>query len=244
MNENYMKAIYDVIYAPEVEVNEQGIEYLDEPIDDDPMFYDDELAWADDITYLDEPEDDEFDLDLGEGFIPLPQGEQYQEELIVIDENYILDEFEEDLVDNYEKPSVVIEKEEVKDEYDFNNIYNLLDSEDEIVLDEVESIIQFPVNNDPKEEELQNINMDDETSKLALSIAKEHMDNVKAGEVAGGLYGDLENPEDDTSWVKDDNDLFGADISVIIAEDPNKEVEDEDFVEGSFEDWLAKQNSN
>jgi hypothetical protein len=243
MNENYMDAIYDVIYAPEVEVNEQGIEYLDEPIDEQ-NFYDDELSWADDITYLDEPEDEEFDLDLGEGFIPLPQGEQYHEELIVIDENYILDEFEEDLIDNYEKPSVVIEKEEIKEEYDFNDIYNLLDSEDEIILDEVESIIHFPVNNEPKEEELQNINMDDETSKLALSIAKEHMDNVKAGEVAGGLFGDLENPEDDTSWVKDDNDLFGADISVIIAEDPNKEVEDEEFVEGSFEDWLAKQNRN
>lgn len=243
MNENYMDAIYDVIYAPEVEVNEQGIEYLDEPIDEQ-NFYDDDLAWADDITYLDEPEDEEFDLDLGEGFIPLPQGEQYHEELIVIDENYILDEFEEDLIDNYERPSVVIEKEEVKEEYDFNDIYNLLDSEDEIILDEVESIIHFPVSNEPKEEELQNINMDDETSKLALSIAKEHMDNVKAGEVAGGLFGDLENPEDDTSWVKDDNDLFGADISVIIAEDPNKEVEDEEFVEGSFEDWLAKQNSN
>lgn len=243
MNENYMKAIYDVIYAPEVEVNEQGIEYLDEPIEE-YNFYDDDLAWADDITYLDEPEVEEFNLDLGEGFIPLPQGEQYHEELIVIDENYILDEFEEDLIDNYERPSVVIEKEEVKEEYDFNDIYNLLDSEDEIILDEVESIIHFPVNNEPKEEELQNINMDDETSKLALSIAKEHMDNVKAGEVAGGLFGDLENPEDDTSWVKDDNDLFGADISVIIAEDPNKEVEDEEFVEGSFEDWLAKQNSN
>lgn len=243
MNENYMDAIYDVIYAPEVEVNEQGIEYLDEPIEE-YNFYDDDLAWADDITYLDEPEVEEFNLDLGEGFIPLPQGEQYHEELIVIDENYILDEFEEDLIDNYERPSVVIEKEEVKEEYDFNDIYNLLDSEDEIILDEVESIIHFPVNNEPKEEELQNINMDDETSKLALSIAKEHMDNVKAGEVAGGLFGDLENPEDDTSWVKDDNDLFGADISVIIAEDPNKEVEDEEFVEGSFEDWLAKQNSN
>lgn len=243
MNENYMDAIYDVIYAPEVEVNEQGIEYLDEPIEE-YNFYDDDLAWADDITYLDEPEVEEFNLDLGEGFIPLPQGEQYHEELIVIDENYILDEFEEDLIDNYERPSVVIEKEEVKEEYDFNDIYNLLDSEDEIILDEVESIIHFPVSNEPKEEELQNINMDDETSKLALSIAKEHMDNVKAGEVAGGLFGDLENPEDDTSWVKDDNDLFGADISVIIAEDPNKEVEDEEFVEGSFEDWLAKQNSN
>lgn len=243
MNENYMKAIYDVIYAPEVEVDEQGIEYLDEPIEE-YNFYDDDLAWADNITYLDEPEEEEFDLDLGEGFIPLPQGEQYHEELIVIDENYILDEFEEDLIDNYEKPSVVIEKEKVKEEYDFNDIYNLLDSEDEIILDEVESIINFPVNNEPKEEELRNINMDDETSKLALSIAKEHMDNVKAGEVAGGLFGDLENPEDDTSWVKDDNDLFGADISVIIAEDPNKEVEDEEFVEGSFEDWLAKQNSN
>lgn len=243
MNENYMDAIYDVIYAPEVEVNEQGIEYLDEPIEE-YNFYDDDLAWADDITYLDEPEVEEFNLDLGEGFIPLPQGEQYHEELIVIDENYILDEFEEDLIDNYERPSVAIEKEEVKEEYDFNDIYNLLDSEDEIILDEVESIIHFPVSNEPKEEELQNINMDDETSKLALSIAKEHMDNVKAGEVAGGLFGDLENPEDDTSWVKDDNDLFGADISVIIAEDPNKEVEDEEFVEGSFEDWLAKQNSN
>lgn len=243
MNENYMNAIYDVIYSPEEEYNDQGIEYLDEPIDDE-FYYEDELAWADNITYLDEPEEDEFNLDLGEGFIPLPQGEQYQEELIVIDENYILDEFEEDLIANYEKPAVEeTGKIEIKEEYDFNNIYNLLDSEDEIVFDEVESIIHFPINNEPKEEELKNLNMDDETSKLALSIAKEHMDNVKAGEVAGAIFGDLENPEDDTSWVKDDDDLFGADISVIIAEDPNKDVEEE-FVEGSFEDWLAKQNSN
>ena len=103
MSKNYMEDIYNVINAEEVEYNDQGIEYLDEPIEDD-LYYEDELSWADNITYLDEPVEDEFELDLGEGFIPLPQGEVYQEELVVIDENYILDEFEEDLIDNYVKP--------------------------------------------------------------------------------------------------------------------------------------------
>lgn len=245
MSKNYMEDIYNVINAEEVEYNDQGIEYLDEPIEDD-LYYEDELSWADNITYLDEPVEDEFELDLGEGFIPLPQGEVYQEELVVIDENYILDEFEEDLIDNYVKPETKKEYKEYNDQpvdFTFDEIYNLLDEDENDMLDlnniEVESIINFG-NNDP-EEELKSVCMDDETSSLATSIAKEHLDNVKAGEAAGALFGDVENSEDDTSWVKDDDDIFGANIDRIIAEDPNVEVE-EDFVEGTFEDWLAQQN--
>ena len=245
MSKNYMEDIYNVINAEEVEYNDQGIEYLDEPIEDD-LYYEDELSWADNITYLDEPVEDEFELDLGEGFIPLPQGEVYQEELVVIDEKYILDEFEEDLIDNYVKPETKIEYKQYNDQpvdFTFDEIYNLLDEDENDMLDlnniEVESIINFG-NNDP-EEELKSVCMDDETSSLATSIAKEHLDNVKAGEAAGALFGDVENSEDDTSWVKDDDDIFGANIDRIIAEDPNVEVE-EDFVEGTFEDWLAQQN--
>lgn len=245
MSKNYMEDIYNVINAEEVEYNDQGIEYLDEPIEDD-LYYEDELSWADNITYLDEPVEDEFELDLGEGFIPLPQGEVYQEELVVIDENYILDEFEEDLIDNYVKPETKKEYKQYNDQpvdFTFEEIYNLLDEDENDMLDlnniEVESIINFG-NNDP-EEELKSVCMDDETSSLATSIAKEHLDNVKAGEAAGALFGDVENSEDDTSWVKDDDDIFGANIDRIIAEDPNVEVE-EDFVEGTFEDWLAQQN--
>lgn len=245
MSKNYMEDIYNVINAEEVEYNDQGIEYLDEPIEDD-LYYEDELSWADNITYLDEPVEDEFELDLGEGFIPLPQGEVYHEELVVIDENYILDEFEEDLIDNYVKPETKKEYKQYNDQpvdFTFDEIYNLLDEDENDMLDlnniEVESIINFG-NNDP-EEELKSVCMDDETSSLATSIAKEHLDNVKAGEAAGALFGDVENSEDDTSWVKDDDDIFGANIDRIIAEDPNVEVE-EDFVEGTFEDWLAQQN--
>lgn len=239
-NENYMQDIYDVIYAPEVEYNEDGIEYLDDPIDDEIYFgFDDELAWADDITYLDEPYEDEFDVsNLGEGFIPLPQGD-YQEELIVIDEHYILDECEEDLIANYERPAIET-KQDI--DYSLDEIYNLLDGEDEIELDvnNVESLIKFPVQQEVTEE-LKVSNLSEEDDKIAKAIAREHMDNVKAGEAAGALFGDVENPDDNTSWV-DDDDPFGNDINVIIAEDPNKEVIEDDFVEGSFQDWLNQQN--
>lgn len=246
MSKNYMNDIYDVIYSVEEEYNDQGIEYLDDPIDDE-FYYEDELSWADNITYLDEPEEDDFNLDLGEGFIPLPQGDVYQEELIVIDENYVLDEFEEDLVENYVKPEPEVELSNNRsNEFTFEEIYNLLDEdENDMLIDidntEIESIINFPGENEP-EEELKSVCMDDETSSLATSIAKEHLDNVKAGEAAGALFGDVENTEDDTSWVKDDDDIFGADIDRIIADDPNVEVE-ENFVEGTFEDWLAQQNN-
>ena len=239
-NDNYMENIYELINSEEEEFYDDGITYLDDPVDEF-SYYDDELSWADDITYLDDPEEEEFDLDLGEGFIPLPQGDYYQEELIVIDEKYVLDEFEEDLVENYVRPAIE-ERQEV--EYSIDDIYTFINDTDEIEfnMDDAESLIHFPVQQDLAEE-LQVPDMSEEDDKIAKSIAKEHIDNVKAGEAIGSLYGDNEKPEDDTSWVDDNEDPFGNDISVIIADDPNEEVVEDDFVEGSFQDWLNQQNN-
>lgn len=239
-NDNYMENIYELINFEEEEFYDDDIIYLDDPVDEF-SYYDDELSWADNITYLDDPEEEEFDLDLGEGFIPLPQGDYYQEELIVIDEKYILDEFEEDLVENYIRPAIE-ERQEV--EYSIDDIYTFINDTDEIEfnMDDAESLIHFPVQQDLAEE-LQVTDMSEEDDKIAKSIAKEHIDNVKAGEAIGSLFGDNEKPEDDTSWVDDNNDPFGNDISVIIADDPNEEVVEDDFVEGSFSQWLNQQNN-
>lgn len=240
---NYMESIYNILNSNEVEYEDDDMIYLDEP--DDFMFsdYDDELSWADNITYLDEPEDDEIDLDLGEGYIPLPQGNNYQEEIIVIDERYILDEYEEDLIENYEVPSI----EEIQDvKYSMDDIYSyLVDSEDEIEpidVEKADSLIQLPVQQELAEE-LNVINMTEEDDKIAKSIAKEHLENVKLSESGLKLYDEALTPEDDTSWVEDE-DLFGNDISVIIAEDPNEEVVEDDYAEGSFSQWLLDQNND
>ena len=239
-NNNYMDSIYDIIYAPEVEINDDDIIYLDEPYEETFMGYEDELAWADNITYLDEPYEEEFDLDLGEGYIRLPQGEVYEEILPVIDENYILDEYEEDLVENYVRPTI---EDMQQVEYSMDDLMNIVNDDYSIEFNDVdlESLIKFPVQQDYAEE-LNVTDLSEEDDKIAKSIAREHMDNVKAGEAAGALFNDVSIPEDDTSWV-DGDDLFGNDINVIIAEDPNKEVVEDDFVEGSFNDWLKQQNS-
>lgn len=239
-NNNYMDSIYDIIYAPEVEINDDDIIYLDEPYEETFMGYEDELAWADNITYLDEPYEEEFDLDLGEGYIRLPQGEVYEEILPVIDENYILDEYEEDLVENYVRPTI---EDMQQVEYSMEDLMNIVNDDYSIEFDDadLESLIKFPVQQDYAEE-LNVTDLSEEDDKIAKSIAREHMDNVKAGEAAGALFNDVSIPEDDTSWV-DGDDLFGNDINVIIAEDPNKEVVEDDFVEGSFNDWLKQQNS-
>ena len=238
MSDNYMKNIYDLINSEEVVYNDDDIIYLDEPEDELFYGYDDELSWADDITYLDDPED-ELDLDLGEGFIPLPQGDILQEEIVVIDENYILDEYEEDLIKDYIRPSLEDSCEAV---YTFDDIFAYLVDEDQPVLDvdKAESIIQFQ--EEPElVEELKVTNLTEEDDKIAKAIAREHLDMVNAGENSIELFQEPQSPEDDTSWV-DDDDIFGNNIDVIIAEDPNKEVVEEDYVDGSFQDWLNEQN--
>ena len=253
---NYMESIYDVLNTPE-EVYDDGITYLDEPEDEYMGFYDDDLAWADDITYLDEPEDESIIDDLGEGYIPLPKGNYVDEKVVVIDENYMLDEYELDLVDHI---TVVFEdnEEELKESQyeeidnevkEFINILsdddlkeeitiNEVKENDNIDMDKVESIIKLPKDKS-LEEDLKVVPIDSEDDKIAKAIAKEHLDNVKANSnLAEFLDDDYKNPDDDTSWV-DGPDLFGNDIDVIIADDPNKEFEDTDFVEGSFSQWLA-----
>lgn len=252
MSRDYMENIYDALNAPEVEYDEQGIEYLDDPVEENEFNWgwNDELSWADDITFLDEPEEENMDYDLGEGFIQLYPGEEYQEELIVIDENYILDDCEGDLTTQNYKPSVYYDPvEEPEEKVDVENyvfdINGLLDNEEEslaIDVDKVQSIIKFSPNDKIEEDEFEYIERDEAMDKLATSIAKEHMENIKAGDSLG-LFGDVTNPDDDTSWVDDDKDMFGADISVIIGENPNAEVEEDDFVEGSFNDWLKQQQN-
>ena len=250
MSKDYMENIYDALNEPEVEYNEQGIEYLDEPEEENEFNwgYNDELSWADDITFLDEPEEEVVDYDLGEGFIQLHPGYDYQEELVVIDESYVLEDCEEDLTTCDYKPVIYNEPEQeeqiIADDHVFD-IDGLLDDSDSLAIDvnKVQSIVKFSPNDNIEEDNLDYPEKDDDMSKLAISIAKEHMENIKAGDYAGALYGDITNPDDDTSWVEDDKDMFGADISVIIGENPNVEVEEEDFVEGSFEDWINQQQN-
>ena len=230
-NYNYMDSIYNMINSPEIE--EDDIIYLDEPEDEYFDFgFDDGLSWADDITYLDEPEEDEFEFDLGEGYIPLPKGEYYQEELIVIDENYVLDEYEQDLVDNVKV--LDDEFEEMKE-----MIYPEVDNETLVPdIEKAESIIKLPKEK-TESEEFEIVNMSVEDDKISKAIAKEYLDNYKANNVLDLVTEEYDNPDDDVSWL-DDKDLFGNDISVIIADDPNEDFEEtEDYVEGSFMDWLA-----
>ena len=246
MMKDYMESIYDVLNSADEEFVDDGITYVGFPEDEDDLFYEDELAWADDITYLDEPEDDEFDFqDLGDDYIPLPQGDIIYEQPVVIDENYMLDEFETDIIDGYyveeieEKPAVEI-KQRTESDGELEDILKFLSQEDvdlSLDLDKAESIIKLPEKQEVVEE-LKILGQNNDDDKISKAIAKEYMDMASSNvtNIASEEYG----TEEDTSWVNGE-DIFGNDISVIIAEDPNKEVEEEDFAEGSFNDWLAQQ---
>ena len=170
-------------------------------------------------------------MDLGDGFIPLYQGETYQEEVVVIDEYYQLDEYEQDLVMYDPQPAIQMEEEV---QVIVNNEPSELDKilgmgEDNI------SIIKFP--DDMKvENDIETRETDDEDDKISKTIAKEYLENQSTKSALEILSEDLEDPTDDTSWV-DNPDLFGNDVSVILAENPNEEIEEE-FVEGSFSDWI------
>ena len=233
-NNDYMESIYNLLNSPEEEFDD-GITYIGSPEDEDEFFYEDELSWADNITYLDEPDDDEFNLDLGEGFIPLPQGDIVYEKPIVIDENYMLDEYEVDLTNSV---SYLDLEDEVTE---MTNVVKETQKEVDINLDldKAESIIKLP-KQQTIAEELQVLDITPEDDRISKAIAREHLDMVNSGSL--NLASEDYGLEDDTSWV-DDDDLFGSDISVIIAEDPNKDVEEEDFVDGSFEQWILEQQN-
>ena len=246
MMKDYMENIYDVLNSADEEFVDDGITYVGFPEDENDLFYEDELSWADDITYLDEPEDDEFNFqDLGDDYIPLPQGDIIYEQPVVIDENYMLDEFETDIIDGYcieeieEKPAVE-RKQRTESDGELEDILKFLNQEDvdlSLDLDKAESIIKLPEKQEVVEE-LKILGQNGDDDKISKAIAKEYMD--MAGSNVTNIASEEYGTEEDTSWVNGE-DIFGNDISVIIAEDPNKEVEEDDFVEGSFSDWLAQQ---
>ena len=246
MMKDYMENIYDMLNSADEEFVDDEITYVGFPEDEDDLFYEDELSWADNITYLDEPEDDEFDFkDLGDDYIPLPQGDIIYEQPVVIDENYMLDEFETDIVGGYyveeveEKPAVE-RKQRTESDGELEDILKFLSQEDvdlSLDLDKAESIIKLPEKQEVVEE-LKILGQNNDDDKISKAIAKEYMD--MAGSNVTNIASEEYGTEEDTSWVNGE-DIFGNDISVIIAEDPNKEVEEEDFVEGSFSDWLAQQ---
>ena len=232
---DFMDGIYDVLNSSdEIVYGDDDIIY----VDDEETYYhqEDELSWVDDVEIIGEFEEDTFNFeDLGEGYIPLPKGIQEEVQVIIIDENYIPDEYEVDLLDNYEEPVFV--KEERKNTKDIIELSkrDFSKSEPAINLDEVTSITH--IKDVPLEQELNTIRMTPEDDRIAKMMAREFVDNRTTERNLPGE--DYNDDSEDTSWVNNP-DLFGNDISVILAENPDLEVEDFDYIDGSFEDWLRE----
>lgn len=224
---NFMDSIYGVLDSSENDYTDD-ILYVD---DQDDYLYgiEDEMSWANDVTIIGDFEEDDV-IDLGEGYIPLPKGQVEEQPVIVIDEDYVLEEYETDLIDLI--PTYYREDANLKSN-------KMSYSEPVVDLNKAESIVSFQEDKKP-EEELEPIGLSSEDDKIAKSIAKEFLENSGAEPLLGDEFKD---EADDTSWV-DGPDLFGNDIDVIIAEDPNSEFIEDDFVDGSFEDWLAQNSTN
>lgn len=222
---NYMDSIYNVLDSNEVDYNDD-INFVDDY--DDFGFDDGFNNWGDDVTIIGEFEEDEFDFDLGEGYIPLPKGDYEEQKVIVIDENYILDEYETDLVDNinveYNKP---LYSTEVKEEENFT-----------IDVDNAESIINFG-KEEKRVEEISDIKMCPDDERIVKTMTRDYMENLGSDSLLDNEHLDA---SDDTSWL-DSPDLFGNDIDIIIAENPEAEFIEDDFVDGSFEQWISE-NAN
>ena len=235
---DFMDGIYDVLNSSdEIVYGDDDIIY----VDDEEMYYqqEDELSWVNDVEIIGEFEEDIFDIDdLGEGYIPLPKGIQEEVQVIIIDENYVPDDYEIDLLDNYEEPIFIKEeRKNIKDIVELSK-RDFSQSEPAINLDEVTSITH--IKDVPLEQELNTIKMTTEDDRIAKMMAREFIDNrTTERNLPGEDYCD---DSEDTSWVNSP-DLFGNDISVIIAENPDLEVEDFDFIDGSFEDWLRENES-
>lgn len=222
---NFMDSIYGALNAPQNNYDDDII-YLDEPEED--YGFEDELAWADEITYLDEPVEEEevFNCDLGEGYIPLPQWRAEEVPAVVIDESYMLDEHEIDIVEG-----IVYIDDEVEE---IEEVIKDSEPKEVIDLDKAESIIKLP-GEDEIPDELSVVNLSSDDDKISKAIAREHLENANVDSVL--ISEEYADASEDTSWI-DNQDLFGNDIDIILAEDPNLEIEDEDYVDGSFEEWI------
>ena len=222
MNNNYMDSIYSVLDSNEVEYD-NNVTFVDDP--DDYRFDNEFNDWGDDVTIIGDFEEDEFDFDLGEGYIPLPKGDYDNQPVIVIDEDYVLDEYEVDILDG------VVESVEYKEP-----TYST-EGEESLAIDasQAESITNFGESKEPVDE-LTNLNMCPDDERVVKAMARDYIDNLGTDTL---LEGEMLDASDDTSWI-DDPDLFGNDISVIIADNPEAEFVEDDYISGSFEQWLAE----
>ena len=168
MNNNYMDSIYSVLDSNEVDYNDD-VMFVDNP--DDYEFENEFDNWGDDVTIIGDFEEDEFNFDLGEGYIPLPKGDDYNQPVIVIDEYYNLDEYEIDILEG------IVESESVE----YKESTYSTEGEESLAIDveKAEGITNFGESNEPVDE-LTNLNMcpDDErvvkamaNSQLKLSIS-------------------------------------------------------------------------
>ena len=223
MNNNYMDSIYSVLDSNEVDYNDD-VMFVDNP--DDYEFENEFNNWGDDVTIIGDFEEDEFNFDLGEGYIPLPKGDDYNQPVIVIDEYYNLDEYEIDILEG------IVESESVE----YKESTYSTEGEESLAIDveKAEGITNFGESNEPVDE-LTNLNMCPDDERVVKAMARDYMENLGTD----SLLEEFQDASDDTSWI-DDPDLFGNDISVIIADNPEADFVEDDFVDGSFEQWLAE----
>lgn len=246
---NYLDSIYDIIDAEDTNVDENGVTILD---DDEDYDYNSlyEPEWGDEVEFLDgdESEDECYLEELGDGFIPLPQGD-VEVDVVVIDEDYTPDEYETDVCNGYSQEEIEVLDELAEDDSKVIDVGSEMtgykEKEESTFDNEIARLhnatVEDSVINTPETETLaesMGVIDDPDTDKIAKSIAKEHMDRVSEQSV---FPGDETANDIDKGWIHED--MFGNDIGSIITDVPeNIDIEDDDYIEGSFKDWADAHN--
>lgn len=227
---DYMEGIYAFIEEADNDVrNDDGVIFVDDE--------DDEVIPFSDYDYIDDGgivfigDDEEDDYYLGEDCIPLPEFDQVEEQVVVIDENYELDEYESDefaeivseddvvFIDDYDE--IIAMTENLEGAESFYDIVE--DAESNIKTLEKEEIDEMGG--------VSSVNTVDD--KLSKDIARDVIEEASVN--SDLLLEDLDEESDEGNWINED--IFGNDIESIIAEKTDVE-EEEVYDEGSFEDWV------
>lgn len=241
---NYLENIYDIIDSEDTSVDDNGVTILD---DDEDYDYNSlyEPEWGEEVEFLDSDEsgDECYLEELGDGFIPLPQGD-VEVDVVVIDEDYSPDEYEVDVCEGYNQNEIEVLDELVEDGSEIINVGDEMsgykNKEESTFDNEIARLhnatVEDSVINTPETETLaesMGVNDDPDTDKIAKSIAKEHMDRMSE---QSALPGEETSSDIEKGWIHED--MFGNDIGSIIADvSENIDIEDDDYIEGSFKEW-------
>lgn len=227
---DYMEGIYAFIEEADNDVrNDDGIIFVDDEEDEVIPFSDYDYIDDDGIVFIGDDEEDDYYL--GEDCIPLPEFDQVEEQVVVIDENYELDEYESDefaeivseddvvFIDDYDE--IIAMTENLEGAESFYDIVE--DAESNIKTLEKEEIDEMGG--------VSSVNTVDD--KLSKDIARDVIEEASVN--SDLLLEDLDEESDEGNWINED--IFGNDIESIIAEKTDV-VEEEVYDEGSFEDWV------